>query len=135
MQEVLTTRWATATADRTTREPGEPGVRLRCYLDLRQELGTRGTRPEGANTAASQASSPAQRGRHASIAVRTASACGHSSSCTSAGGRPVCTRESAAAATASGAVTGSEEGVGPGRGRGRLPDHPLEPGVAVPGGP
>ncbi|MCX5356783.1 DUF6207 family protein [Streptomyces mirabilis] len=40
MQEVLATRWATATADRTTREPGEPGVRLRCHLDLRQELGT-----------------------------------------------------------------------------------------------
>ncbi|WP_308430830.1 DUF6207 family protein [Streptomyces aurantiogriseus] len=27
-----------APADRTTREPGEPGVRLRCFLDLRQEL-------------------------------------------------------------------------------------------------
>ncbi|MCX4403961.1 DUF6207 family protein [Streptomyces sp. NBC_01764] len=39
-QEVLATRWVTATADRTTRVPGEPGVRLRCYLDLRQELGT-----------------------------------------------------------------------------------------------
>ncbi|MFD9515581.1 DUF6207 family protein [Streptomyces mirabilis] len=38
LQEVLATRWATATADR--RVPGEPGVRLRCYLDLRQELGT-----------------------------------------------------------------------------------------------
>ncbi|MFE5894978.1 DUF6207 family protein [Streptomyces sp. NPDC056462] len=24
--------------DRTTRDPGEPGVRLRCFLDLRQEL-------------------------------------------------------------------------------------------------
>ncbi|MFF3489265.1 DUF6207 family protein [Streptomyces sp. NPDC002701] len=24
-------------ADRTTREPGEPGVRLRCFLDLRHE--------------------------------------------------------------------------------------------------
>ncbi|MGA5506038.1 DUF6207 family protein [Streptomyces umbrinus] len=30
--------WATATADRTTREPGEPGIRLRCHLDVRQEL-------------------------------------------------------------------------------------------------
>lgn len=39
LQEVLATRWATATADSTTRVPGEPGVRLR-YLDLRQELGT-----------------------------------------------------------------------------------------------
>ncbi|MER5699288.1 DUF6207 family protein [Streptomyces mirabilis] len=28
LQEVLATRWATATADRTTRVPGEPGVRL-----------------------------------------------------------------------------------------------------------
>ncbi|WP_330351962.1 DUF6207 family protein [Streptomyces chartreusis] len=37
-QEALAARWATATADRTTRSPGEPGVRLRCYLDLRQTL-------------------------------------------------------------------------------------------------
>jgi hypothetical protein len=38
VQELLATRRATATADRTTREPGEPGVRLRCYLDVRQQL-------------------------------------------------------------------------------------------------
>ncbi|MFF5861034.1 DUF6207 family protein [Streptomyces sp. NPDC012751] len=38
LQEALAGRWATATGDRTTRTPGEPGVRLRCYLDLRQEL-------------------------------------------------------------------------------------------------
>ncbi|MEU9356241.1 DUF6207 family protein [Streptomyces griseoloalbus] len=37
-QAALAARWATATADQTTRDPGEPGVRLRCYLDLRQEL-------------------------------------------------------------------------------------------------
>ncbi|MFF7321175.1 DUF6207 family protein [Streptomyces albogriseolus] len=37
IQELLATRWATALADRTVREPGEPGVRLRCYLGLRQE--------------------------------------------------------------------------------------------------
>ncbi|MFJ4518928.1 DUF6207 family protein [Streptomyces sp. NPDC088816] len=37
-QEAITARWATATADRTTREPGQPGVRLRCYVDLRQTL-------------------------------------------------------------------------------------------------
>ncbi|MET8957191.1 DUF6207 family protein [Streptomyces sp. NPDC004533] len=37
-QQALATRWATATADRTTRDAGEPGVRLRCYLDLRQKL-------------------------------------------------------------------------------------------------
>ncbi|MGW6954131.1 DUF6207 family protein [Streptomyces chartreusis] len=36
LQEQLAARWATAPADRTTREPG---VRLRCYLDLRQPLG------------------------------------------------------------------------------------------------
>ncbi|MFI9604753.1 DUF6207 family protein [Streptomyces sp. NPDC052043] len=29
VQELLATRWATATADRTTRDPGQPGVRLR----------------------------------------------------------------------------------------------------------
>ncbi|MFF0163699.1 DUF6207 family protein [Streptomyces sp. NPDC005263] len=28
-QELLAKRWATATADRTTRDPGQPGVRLR----------------------------------------------------------------------------------------------------------
>ncbi|MEU9787577.1 DUF6207 family protein [Streptomyces phaeochromogenes] len=38
VQQLLATRWATATADRTTREPGEPGVRLHCYLDVRREL-------------------------------------------------------------------------------------------------
>lgn len=40
VQELLAGRWATASADRTTRVPGEPGVRLRCYLDVRQELGS-----------------------------------------------------------------------------------------------
>ncbi|MFF9220777.1 DUF6207 family protein [Streptomyces viridosporus] len=39
-QEALANRWATAVADRATREPGEPGVRLRCYLDLRQPAGS-----------------------------------------------------------------------------------------------
>lgn len=38
VQELLAGRWATAPADRTTRVPGEPGVRLRCYLDIRQDL-------------------------------------------------------------------------------------------------
>jgi len=37
VQELLATRWVTAPADRTIHEPGEPGVRLRCYLDLRQQ--------------------------------------------------------------------------------------------------
>ncbi|MFF4508390.1 DUF6207 family protein [Streptomyces sp. NPDC001401] len=34
IQELLAARCAIAPADRTTREPGEPGVRLRCFLDL-----------------------------------------------------------------------------------------------------
>ncbi|MDQ1022349.1 DUF6207 family protein [Streptomyces afghaniensis] len=38
VQELLAGRWATALADGPTRVPGEPGVRLRCYLDVRQEL-------------------------------------------------------------------------------------------------
>ncbi|MGW1902249.1 DUF6207 family protein [Streptomyces hirsutus] len=37
-QTAISQRWATATAERTTREVGKPGVRLRCYVDLRQEL-------------------------------------------------------------------------------------------------
>lgn len=37
VQELLTARCAIAPADRMTREPGEPGVRLRCFLDLRQQ--------------------------------------------------------------------------------------------------
>ncbi|GED90643.1 DUF6207 family protein [Streptomyces sp. 6-11-2] len=40
VQELLAARWATATADRTTPDPGQPGVRLRCYLDVRQTLGS-----------------------------------------------------------------------------------------------
>jgi hypothetical protein len=38
VQELLAARCAIAPADRTTRVPGEPGVRLRCFLDLRQKL-------------------------------------------------------------------------------------------------
>ncbi|MFE5190288.1 DUF6207 family protein [Streptomyces sp. NPDC056628] len=37
VQELLAVRCVIAPADRTVREPGEPGVRLRCFLDLRQE--------------------------------------------------------------------------------------------------
>ncbi|MET9566403.1 DUF6207 family protein [Streptomyces tauricus] len=37
LQHLLAAHCAIAPADRTTREPGEPGVRLRCYLDLHQE--------------------------------------------------------------------------------------------------
>ncbi|MDF3142144.1 MULTISPECIES: DUF6207 family protein [unclassified Streptomyces] len=36
VQQLLAARCAIAPADRTTREPGEPGIRLRCFLDLRQ---------------------------------------------------------------------------------------------------
>ncbi|WP_435876797.1 DUF6207 family protein [Streptomyces achromogenes] len=39
---MLAGRWATTTAEHTTRDPGQPGVRLRCYLDLRQKLPDRG---------------------------------------------------------------------------------------------
>ncbi|WP_405776961.1 DUF6207 family protein [Streptomyces sp. NBC_01538] len=38
-QEAIAGLWATATAQHTTRDAGQPGVRLRCYLDLRQQLG------------------------------------------------------------------------------------------------
>ncbi|MFD4540788.1 DUF6207 family protein [Streptomyces bauhiniae] len=37
VQELLAARYAIAPADRTVRGPGEPGVRLRCFLDLRQQ--------------------------------------------------------------------------------------------------
>ncbi|MFF5846410.1 DUF6207 family protein [Streptomyces massasporeus] len=37
--ELLAARCAIAPADRTTWEPGEPGVRLRCFLVLRQRPG------------------------------------------------------------------------------------------------
>ncbi|MCQ8194792.1 DUF6207 family protein [Streptomyces rugosispiralis] len=37
-QQLLADRWATASSEYTTRDAGEPGVRLRCYLDLRQQL-------------------------------------------------------------------------------------------------
>ncbi|MFD6174354.1 DUF6207 family protein [Streptomyces coeruleorubidus] len=37
VEDLLAGRWATAPVDRTTRAPGEPGVRLRRYLDVRQQ--------------------------------------------------------------------------------------------------
>ncbi|MER5659892.1 DUF6207 family protein [Streptomyces mirabilis] len=37
-QQLLADRWATAIAEQTTRDAGQPGVWLRCYLDLRQQL-------------------------------------------------------------------------------------------------
>ncbi|MFI9604794.1 DUF6207 family protein [Streptomyces sp. NPDC052043] len=40
VQELLAARCAVAPADRTTREPDEPGVRLRFFLDLQQHADT-----------------------------------------------------------------------------------------------
>ncbi|MFE9776512.1 DUF6207 family protein [Streptomyces sp. NPDC005931] len=37
-QQLLAERWATATAEHTTRDADQPGVRLRCYVDLRQPV-------------------------------------------------------------------------------------------------
>jgi hypothetical protein len=42
-QQELAARWATAMADRTTRDPGQSGVRLRRYLDVGQPLGSGGS--------------------------------------------------------------------------------------------
>ncbi|MDG5808619.1 DUF6207 family protein [Streptomyces ossamyceticus] len=42
VQALLAGRWAPGdhVGDRMTSVPGEPGVRLRCYLDVRRELGS-----------------------------------------------------------------------------------------------
>ncbi|MEU9593761.1 DUF6207 family protein [Streptomyces sp. NPDC048219] len=40
----LAARWATRYVERTTRDAGQAGVRLRCYLDLLQPLNPPGTR-------------------------------------------------------------------------------------------
>ncbi|MFJ5643675.1 DUF6207 family protein [Streptomyces sp. NPDC093223] len=37
-QAVLADMWAATSKKRTTHVPGQPGVRLRCYLDTRQRL-------------------------------------------------------------------------------------------------
>ncbi|MGQ4389884.1 DUF6207 family protein [Streptomyces sp. SAS_270] len=37
-QQLLADRWTTAPALHAMRDAGEPGVRLRCFLDLRQPL-------------------------------------------------------------------------------------------------
>ncbi|MDF2273416.1 DUF6207 family protein [Streptomyces coacervatus] len=37
-QDAVARTWGTATAARTTRDPGQPGVRIRLYADLRQAL-------------------------------------------------------------------------------------------------
>jgi hypothetical protein len=49
-QEALAGMWATSTAQRTTRDAGQPGVRLRCNLDLRQPIGSQAE--PGASTGA-----------------------------------------------------------------------------------
>ncbi|MGW5785863.1 DUF6207 family protein [Streptomyces sp. NPDC003757] len=38
LHPALATRWATGSMERTARAPGQPGVRLPCYPDLRQPL-------------------------------------------------------------------------------------------------
>ncbi|MDG9711326.1 DUF6207 family protein [Streptomyces sp. DH10] len=35
---MLADRWATAPGEQSTRDAGQPGVRPRCFLDLRQPL-------------------------------------------------------------------------------------------------
>jgi hypothetical protein len=37
-QSAIARTWGTAIADRTTRDVGQPGVRLRLYVDLRQTI-------------------------------------------------------------------------------------------------
>ncbi|MGW1762263.1 DUF6207 family protein [Streptomyces mirabilis] len=37
-QAAIARTWGTSTAERTTRDAGQPGVRLRMYTDLRQVL-------------------------------------------------------------------------------------------------
>ncbi|MGW1363062.1 DUF6207 family protein [Streptomyces chartreusis] len=44
-QNAIAWTWATSADERTTRDAGQPGVRLRLYTDLRQGL-TRPLRPE-----------------------------------------------------------------------------------------
>ncbi|MER6036104.1 MULTISPECIES: DUF6207 family protein [unclassified Streptomyces] len=35
-QQALASIWTTTAVERTSRDSGQPGVRLRCYLDMRQ---------------------------------------------------------------------------------------------------
>ncbi|MFE7763010.1 MULTISPECIES: DUF6207 family protein [Streptomyces] len=37
-RDAVVRTWATAPAEHVTREPGQPGVRIRLYTDLRQAL-------------------------------------------------------------------------------------------------
>ncbi|MFJ4246425.1 DUF6207 family protein [Streptomyces iakyrus] len=56
--EISCGRWATATSNRSPRDPGQHGVRLHGYLDVRQERNTpcrrlhgAGKRPQGGGCA------------------------------------------------------------------------------------
>ncbi|MGW0191515.1 DUF6207 family protein, partial [Streptomyces sp. NPDC003362] len=40
----LAARWATTSVERTSGDAGQPGVRLRCCLDMRQRLYSPGCR-------------------------------------------------------------------------------------------
>ncbi|MEV6536207.1 DUF6207 family protein [Streptomyces sp. NPDC051639] len=67
--------WAATSAEHTTRDPGQPGLQLRCYLDMRQTLSPwpksppaarpRPSRPHGAEMilVGPQASRPVPRRR------------------------------------------------------------------------
>ena len=45
-QAAIARTWGTSTAERSTRDPGQPGVRLRMYADLRQVPDERETRQD-----------------------------------------------------------------------------------------
>ncbi|MFJ9589687.1 DUF6207 family protein [Streptomyces acidicola] len=49
-QAAIARIWGTSTAERTTRDAGQPGVRLRMYTDLRQIL-EEASAPESARSA------------------------------------------------------------------------------------
>ncbi|MGX1487849.1 DUF6207 family protein [Streptomyces nigra] len=55
-QQLLADRWAMATAEHTTRDAGEPGARLRCYLDLRQPTNLATTSTDAASEISAAAS-------------------------------------------------------------------------------
>ncbi|MFG3517633.1 MULTISPECIES: DUF6207 family protein [Streptomyces] len=44
-QNTIARTWAASTADRTTRDVGQPGVRLRLYVDMRQADASATERP------------------------------------------------------------------------------------------
>ncbi|MEU3295761.1 DUF6207 family protein [Streptomyces longwoodensis] len=70
VQQLLAAWCVIAPADRTVREPGEPGVRLRCFLDVRAPVQSpsrhrqRGPAQAGLDLLAPQASTVATAARH-----------------------------------------------------------------------